>query len=189
MSGRLHARVGIVLSDRPHAPVLAKARGYGVAAEYLDPGRKGARLTPQAEANYVARLKEHGVEWVALAGFFRILGPGFLRAFPERVLNIHPSLLPSFPGLHAQRQAWEYGVKVTGCTVHFVDEGVDTGPIVLQAAVPVRDEDTVETLEQRILAREHELYVEALGVVLSGRYRREGRRVLQSPSLGGSHDA
>jgi phosphoribosylglycinamide formyltransferase-1 len=176
--GRLHPRVGLVLSDHPDAPVLAKARAFGVPARHLDPGRRGARLTPQAEADYVAALRDQGVEWVALAGFMRILGATFLDGFAGHVLNIHPSLLPAFPGLHAQRQAYDYGVKVAGCTVHFVDAGVDTGPIVLQAAVPVRDEDTVESLETRLLAQEHELYVKALNLVVSGRCRIEGRRVV-----------
>lgn len=176
--GRLRARVGLVLSDHPDAPVLAKARAFGVPARHLDPGRPGARLTPQAEADYVAALRDEGVEWVALAGFMRILGATFLDGFAGHVLNIHPSLLPAFPGLHAQRQAHEYGVKVAGCTVHFVDAGVDTGPIVLQATVAVRDEDTVQSLETRLLAQEHELYVKALNLVVSGRCRIEGRRVV-----------
>ncbi len=176
--GRLHARVGLVLSDNPDAPVLEKARSHGVAARHIDPGRKGARLTGEAEAAYVAALREAGVEWVALAGFMRILGPVLLEGYAGHVLNIHPSLLPAFPGLHAQRQAFEYGVKVAGCTVHFVDAGVDTGPVILQRAVPVEDGDRLEDLESRILAREHEIYVDAINLVVSGRYRLEGRRVI-----------
>lgn len=177
-SGRLRGRVALVLSDRPQAPVLAKARAFGVEARYLDPGRPGGRLTPEAEATYVAALREAGVEWIALAGFMRIVGKTLLAAYPERIVNIHPSLLPSFPGLEAQRQALEYGVAVAGCTVHLVNEGVDTGPIVLQAAVPVRAEDTVETLSARILIEEHALYPRALNLLFSGRYRREGRRLI-----------
>ncbi len=179
--GRLHARVGLVLSDRPGAPVLDRAALHQVPARHLDPGRRGARLTPGAEEAYVRALREAGVEWVALAGFMRILGPVFLSAFPGRVVNIHPSLLPAFPGLHAQRQAFEYGVKVAGCTVHLVDEGVDTGPVVAQRAVPVLDDDTPESLESRILEEEHRLYVEALNRLVSGGWRREGRRILPTP--------
>jgi phosphoribosylglycinamide formyltransferase-1 len=177
---RLAARVGLVLSDNPEAGALARAETHRVPARYLDPGRKGARLTPDAEAAYVQAFREAGVEWVALAGFMRILGPVFLGAYEGRVVNIHPSLLPAFPGLHAQRQAHEYGVKVAGCTVHFVDAGVDTGPIVMQRSVPVRDEDSPEDLEARILTREHELYVEALSFLISDGWRIDGRRVVRS---------
>ncbi len=177
---RLAARVGLVLSDNPGAGALARAAEHRVPARHLDPGRKGARLTPDAETAYAAAFREAGVEWVALAGFMRILGPVFLDAYAGRVVNIHPSLLPAFPGLHAQRQAYEYGVKTAGCTVHFVDAGVDTGPIVMQRAVPVRDEDSVEDLEARILAEEHALYLEALALLISGGYRLDGRRVVRS---------
>ncbi len=157
----------------PPAPATASPPATSI------PGRPGARLTPDAETAYVAALREAGVEWVALAGFMRILGDVFLGAFAERVVNVHPSLLPAFPGLHAQRQALEHGVKVAGCTVHFVDRGVDTGPIILQAAVPVRDDDTEETLAARILAEEHRIYPEALGLLIAGTLRRDGRRVLR----------
>jgi phosphoribosylglycinamide formyltransferase-1 len=126
----------------------------------------------------VAALHRAGVELVCLAGFMRLLSPFFIAAFPNRILNIHPSLLPSFPGLEAQRQALEYGVRVSGCTVHFVDENLDAGPIVAQAVVPVRDEDTAESLAARILAEEHRIYSEAVRLVLSGKFRVEGRRVL-----------
>jgi phosphoribosylglycinamide formyltransferase 1 len=176
--GRLRGRIGLVLSDRPDAPVLATAERFGVPARYLDPGRPGARLTPEAEALYVAALREAEVTWLALAGFMRIVGKVLLGAFPGHIVNIHPSLLPAFPGLEAQRQALEYGVKVAGCTVHLVNEGVDTGPIIRQRSVPVTGADTVESLSRRILAEEHLLYVEALNVLLEGRYRIEGRRVL-----------
>jgi phosphoribosylglycinamide formyltransferase-1 len=177
--GRLDARVGLILSDRPDAPVLTAGARHGVPARYMDPGRPGARLTADAETAYVTALRDAGVEWIALAGFMRILGEVLLGAFAERVVNIHPSLLPAFPGLHAQRQALDHGVKIAGCTVHFVDRGVDTGPIVLQAAVPVRDDDSEETLSARILAEEHRIYPEALGLLLAGALRREGRRVLR----------
>jgi phosphoribosylglycinamide formyltransferase-1 len=176
--GRLDAGVALVLSDRADAPVLARAEAHGVPARYLDPGRKGARLTPEAEAAYVQALRDSGVEWIALAGFMRIVGKGLLGAYPDRILNIHPSLLPAFPGLDAQKQAFDYGVKVAGCTVHFVNEGVDTGPIVLQEVVPVMPADTVDALSARILEREHALYVEALNLVMSGNYRLDGRTVL-----------
>jgi phosphoribosylglycinamide formyltransferase-1 len=178
---RLRARVGLVLSDRPEAPVLAKAQSLGVPARYLDPGRPGARLTPEAEARYVHALREAGVEWVALAGFMRIVGKTLLEAFAERMVNIHPSLLPAFPGLEAQKQAFDYGVKVAGCTVHFVNEGVDTGPIIAQRAVPILAEDTSESLAARILEQEHRLYVEALNRVLPGGFRLDGRRVVLPP--------
>ena len=177
-AGRLHARIGLVLSDRPDAQVLEKARAMGVPARYIDPGRKGARLTPEAEGQFVAALQEAGVAWVALAGFMRIVGPVLLAAYPGRIVNIHPSLLPSFPGLDAQRQALEYGVRVTGCTVHLVNEGVDTGPIVLQQAVPVRSTASVESLSARILVEEHALYVQAMNMLLAGAHRLEGRRIL-----------
>lgn len=165
--GDLPARVGLVISDHPDAPVLDRAREFGVPARYVDPRRPGGRLDPAAETEYVEILQDAGVQWVALAGFMRILRGGFLRAFPGRVVNIHPSLLPAFPGLDAQRQALEYGVRVSGCTVHRVDEGVDTGPIVAQRAVPVDPLDTVNTLSSRILEAEHTLYVEALRSLLA----------------------
>ena len=155
----------------------AKVTADRVEALYLDPGRPGARIAPEAEAAYVRALRARGVEWIALAGFLRIVGRALLDAFPGRILNIHPSLLPAFPGLDAQGQAWRHGVKVAGCTVHFVDAGVDTGPIVLQAAVPVRDDDDEAALRARILDREHAIYVEALRLAVTGRLRREGRRV------------
>ena len=125
-----------------------------------------------------AELHKHGVDLVCLAGFMRLLSAGFIREFPNRILNIHPSLLPAFPGLDAQHQALEHGVKITGCTVHFVDEDLDAGPIVIQAAVPVLDDDTEETLSARILKQEHRIYSEAIGIVIAGKYRVEGRRVL-----------
>jgi len=176
--GRLNGRIALVLSDRPEAPVLEVCRRFNVPARYLDPGRKGARLTPEAEAQYVGALRDAGVEWVALAGFMRIVGPELLNTYAGRIVNIHPSLLPAFPGLDAQRQALEYGVRVAGCTVHLVNEGVDTGPIVLQQPVPVLPTDTVDSLSARILEEEHGLYVRALNLLLKGNYRIEGRRIL-----------
>lgn len=126
----------------------------------------------------VSELQNSGVELVCLAGFMRLLTPVFCRAFPLRALNIHPSLLPAFPGLDAQKQALEHGAKISGCTVHFVDEGLDSGPIILQAGVPVLDEDTEQTLAARILVEEHRIYSEAIGMILSGRWRLDQRRVL-----------
>lgn len=175
--GRLRARIAVVLSDNPEAGVLAHARAAGIEALHIDPGRPGARIAAAQEQAYVDALLARGVAWVALAGFMRILGPTLLAGYPGRILNIHPSLLPAFPGLHAQRQALEHGVKLAGCTVHFVDAGVDTGPIVAQAAVPVLDHDTEESLSARILEQEHRVYADALDAVLSGTARREGRRV------------
>jgi phosphoribosylglycinamide formyltransferase 1 len=134
-------------------------------------------LREEYDRRLVAELEEHGVELVCLAGFMRLLTAEFCRAFPLRALNIHPSLLPAFPGLDAQKQALDHGAKISGCTVHFVDEGLDGGPIILQAAVPVLDHDTVETLAARILTEEHRIYSEAIGIVLSGRWRMAGRRV------------
>ena len=179
-SGDLAARVGLLVSDDSPAPALALGERLGVRTRYLDPGRPGARLTPQAEDQYVQAMQDAGVELLVLAGFMRILGPGLLAAFEGRILNIHPSLLPAFPGLQAQRQALDHGVKITGCTVHFVDAGVDTGPIVAQAAVPVHDDDSEESLAARVLEAEHRLYPEALRRVLSGVHR-DGRRVLTTP--------
>jgi phosphoribosylglycinamide formyltransferase-1 len=127
-----------------------------------------------------AELHKHGVDLVCLAGFMRLLSAGFIREFPNRILNIHPSLLPAFPGLDAQHQALTHGVKITGCTVHFVDEDLDAGPILIQAPVPVRDDDTEETLSARILTQEHRIYAEAIAIVIAGQYRVEGRRVVLS---------
>ena len=173
------ARVGIVIADRERAPALARADAAGVPAVFLDP--KGYEDRAAYDAALSERLERAGVELVCLAGFMRILGPAFVRAWRGRVMNIHPALLPAFPGLHAQRQALEYGVKVAGATVHFVDEGVDSGPIILQAAVPVEPDDTEETLSARILAEEHRLYPEAVRLYAEGRLQVEGRRVRVLP--------
>lgn len=153
-----NTRVGVVLSDKPEATILERARAVGTPARYIDPGPFKTKLDPEAEARYIAALREHGVEVVVLAGFMRIIHAGLLAAFPHRIVNIHPSLLPAFPGLAAWKQAVEYGVKVSGCTVHFVDEQIDHGPILGQATVPVYAEDTPETLHARIQDQEHVLY-------------------------------
>jgi phosphoribosylglycinamide formyltransferase-1 len=183
--GEIPARVAVVVSDNPAAAALERARRAGVPAVFVDPrGRKKRDF----EAEISRILKEHGVELVCLAGYMRVLGRSFLEEWEGRVLNIHPSLLPAFPGLEAQRRAWEYGVKVAGCTVHFVVPEVDAGPIVLQAAVPVLGDDTPETLASRILEQEHRMYVQAIRLYAEGRLRVEGRRVIILPPPGGRDD-
>jgi phosphoribosylglycinamide formyltransferase 1 len=168
--------VALVLSDMADAGILSRAQERHIPARCLPPGQYRTRLDQQAEQAYVAALQEARVEWVVLAGFMRILKGPFLRAFARRVINIHPSLLPAFPGLEAWKQALEYGVKVTGCTVHLVDEGVDTGPIVTQQTVPVLDDDTPGTLHARIQQAEHALYPAAIAALAGGRITVEGRR-------------
>lgn len=174
-AGKIPARIAVVISNRAEAPGLERARQLGLEARFISAKGKD-RETYDREV--VAMLQEFRVDLVCLAGFMRILSPAFVRAFPQRILNIHPALLPAFPGLEAQEQALEYGVKFSGCTVHLVDEGVDTGPIVAQAVVPVLDDDTPETLAARILKEEHRIYSEAICLVLSRHTRIEGRRVL-----------
>ncbi len=174
-AGRCPARVAVVVSDRAGARALDRARAAGVKAVHLDPHVYPARAA--FDRTVLAVLAEHAVELVCLAGYMRLLSPAFVAACRGRILNVHPALLPAFPGLHAQRQALEYGVKVAGATVHLVDEGVDTGAIVLQAAVPVLEGDTEETLAARILAEEHRLYPEAIRLYAEGRLEIVGRRV------------
>ena len=170
------ARVRLVLSDQPQAAGLALARARGIETAVVE--RRG-RTREEHEREVVRVLGGHGIELVCLAGYMRLLSPVFLEEFGGRVLNIHPSLLPAFPGLDAQRQALEHGVRVSGCTVHFVDETLDGGPIVTQRVVPVLDSDTPEALAARILAEEHAAYPEALALVCGGRYEVVGRRVLR----------
>ena len=174
-AGRLEAEIAAVISNRPEARGLEIARERGLPATCI-PSKGVAR--EEYDRSVVAELKRCGVELVCLAGFMRLLSAEFCRAFPMRILNIHPSLLPAFPGLDAQKQALEHGVKITGCTVHFVDEQLDHGSIILQAAVPVLDGDTVESLAARILVEEHRIYSDAIRMVLSERWRMEGRRVI-----------
>ena len=169
------AEIALVISNREGAPGLESAKARGIPARVIP--SKGLEREAY-DRLVVAELQRARVELVCLAGFMRLLSPYFIAAFPQRILNIHPSLLPSFPGLEAQRQALEYGVKVSGCTVHLVDENLDAGPIVAQAVVPVRDGDTAETLAARILAEEHRIYTEAVRLILSGNYRLEGRRLV-----------
>jgi phosphoribosylglycinamide formyltransferase-1 len=175
-SGELDARVAIVISNEPQAAGLAAARARGIATEVID---HRASATREAHDRLMAgALERAGVGLVCLAGYMRRLSGWFVERFRGRILNIHPSLLPAFPGLDVQRAAIEAGAKVSGCTVHFVDEGVDTGPILLQAVVPVRDDDTPESLAARILVEEHRLYSRAIALYFSGRLRIVGRRVL-----------
>src|SRR5437867_12154567 len=177
-SGKLQADIAVVISNVETAPGLESARARGLNAVYL-PSRQRQREDFDREAVQV--LKKHDASLVVLAGFMRILGRVFLEAFPYGILNIHPSLLPAFPGTEAQRQALEYGAKFSGCTVHFVDDALDGGPIILQSAVPILSDDTVETLSARILKEEHRIYSEAIDLVLSGRCEIQGRRVVISP--------
>jgi phosphoribosylglycinamide formyltransferase-1 len=174
--GRLRgADIAIVISNKADAPGIAAAAERGLPARVIE--ARGRRRAEHDE-EIIACLREHRVDLVCLAGYMRLLSPDFVRAFPQRILNIHPSLLPAFPGLDAQRQALEYGVRVSGCTVHFVDEELDHGVIVLQKTVPVLDEDTAESLASRILEQEHLAYPEAIARVLSGEYEIVGRRHL-----------
>jgi phosphoribosylglycinamide formyltransferase 1 len=174
--GRIpNAEIAIVISNREDAPGLERARPRRIPALAI-PSKGLERETYDRQV--AAALEEKKVDLICLAGYLRVLSPYFVRAFPRRILNIHPSLLPAFPGLEAQRQALEHGAKFSGCTVHFVDEQLDAGPIILQAAVPIEDSDTVDTLSARILREEHRIYTEAVRIVLEGRYRIEGRRVL-----------
>jgi phosphoribosylglycinamide formyltransferase 1 len=171
------AEIAIVVSNREGAAGIDKAKDRGISTRVIP--SKGLEREPY-DRQVVAVLREHGVDLICLAGYMRLLSPYFVASFPNRILNIHPSLLPSFPGLESQRQALEYGVKIAGCTVHFVDENLDAGPIVLQAAIPVHDADTEATLSERILAEEHRIYSEAVKIVLEGKYKIAGRRVVRA---------
>ena len=177
-NGRIpNAEIAIVISNREGAPGIERAQARGINSRVIP--SKGLEREAY-DRQVVEVLHEHKVDLVCLAGYMRLLSPYFVAAFPQRILNIHPSLLPSFPGLESQRQALEYGVKFAGCSVHFVDENLDAGPIVLQAVVPVKDDDTVETLSERILREEHRIYSEAVRIVLEGKFKIEGRRVLHA---------
>jgi phosphoribosylglycinamide formyltransferase-1 len=183
-AGRIpNAEIAIVLSNREGAPGIERARARKIDARAIP--SKG--LEREAYDKLVmAALEEKKIDLVCLAGYMRLLSPQFVAAFRGRILNIHPSLLPAFPGLESQRQALEHGAKFAGCTVHFVDENLDAGPIVMQAVVPIEDRDTPETLSERILREEHRIYTEAVRIVLEGRYRIEGRRVLITPERAGA---
>jgi phosphoribosylglycinamide formyltransferase 1 len=177
-AGAMEAEIAVVISSRADAPGLESARKRRINAVCIP--SKG--LDREAyDLLLLEELHKRSVDFVCLAGFLRLLSATFIRQYPNRILNIHPSLLPAFPGLDAQHQAIEHGVKIAGCTVHFVDEELDAGPIILQTAVPVLDGDTVETLSARILRQEHHLYSEALRLILSGAFRIEGRRVIAAP--------
>jgi phosphoribosylglycinamide formyltransferase 1 len=173
---KIVAEIALVISDVENAGILSHAKARGLPARYLPPGPFRTKLDEVTEQTYIAALREAKVDLIVLAGFMRILKGEFLRAFPGRVVNIHPSLLPAFPGLHAWKQALDYGVKFTGCTVHYVDQGVDTGPIIGQQVVPVMDQDTPETLHERIQQAERVLYPAVVGQLALGRIAIQGRR-------------
>ena len=175
-AGKLHAEIAIVISNRADAPGLESAKRRGLNAQLIP--SKG-RVREEHDADVIMALKHAQVDLICLAGYMRLLSPEFIRAFPNRIINIHPSLLPAFPGMDAQKQALEYGVKVTGCTVHFVDEHLDHGAIILQRTVPVLDGDDVHSLSARILEQEHTAYSEAIALLLSGQVEIQGRTVVR----------
>ncbi len=178
-AGRIPAQIALVLSDLAEAPILLRARERNIPAHFIAPGKFRTKLDEQAEAAFTEALRAARVDLIALAGFMRVLKGEFLRAFEGRIVNIHPSLLPSFPGLEAWKQALDYGVKVTGCTVHFVDAGVDSGPIIGQQTVAVEDADTPEALHQRIHSAEHELYPKCVAAIARGEITVKGRKVFR----------
>jgi len=173
--GTIPGQVAVVISDNPGAYALQRAKDANIPAFCVDPS--GFNTKEDYEEKISNLLKEYGVQLVCLAGYMRLVGPVMLKEFANRIINIHPALLPAFPGLHAQEQAWNYGVKYSGCTVHFVDEGMDTGPIILQSVVPVMQDDTPASLAERILEQEHIIYPEAVRLFLEGRLRIKGRKV------------
>lgn len=176
-NGSLPVEIGLVVSDNPDAFGLKRAEKAGIKAQYIPPGPKRTVLSPEAEEKYITALKEAGCELVCLAGFMRVIKDKILAAFPGRVLNIHPSLLPAFPGLEAWKQALNYGVRFTGCTVHLVEKGVDTGPVIMQAVVPVLPNDTTKTLLNRIHQQEHIIYPMAIKLFAEKRLKISGRQV------------
>jgi len=178
-AGRIPGQVALVISDVENAGILERARERYIPSYFISPGPFRTKLDPAAESAYAAKLIEADVNLVALAGFMRVLKDDFLGAFQGRIVNIHPSLLPAFPGLAAWKQALDYGVKFAGCTVHYVDAGVDSGPIISQKAVPVLDDDTPETLHVRIHAAEHELYPECIAAIANDSLEVRGRRVMR----------
>ena len=181
-AGRLDAEVRVALADVPDAKILDRAKRHGIPCQYLDCAPWKTKLEGPAEDRCIEILKDAGVDTVVLAGFMRIVKPKLLAAFPNRVLNIHPALLPAFPGVHSWTQALDYGCKVAGVTVHFVDGGTDTGPIIVQKAVPVLEDDTPETLHARIQVEEHKAFPEALALLAAGRLSVQGRRVRIDPA-------
>jgi phosphoribosylglycinamide formyltransferase-1 len=174
-AGRINAEVAVVISDQEDAFALERARKAGIPAVHVNPRKFVSR--EDYERAVLEQLKGHGVALVCLAGYMKLVGRILLEAYPNRIMNIHPALLPAFPGLHGQEQAWQYGVKFSGCTVHFVDDGMDTGSIILQAVVPVYDNDTADILAARILEQEHRIYPEAIGLFADGRLNVNGRKV------------
>ena len=183
-SGKLHADISIVISNRADAPGIESARRRGLNALVI-PSR--GKVREEHDREVVAALRDHEVDLVCLAGYMRLLSPWFVQQFPNRILSIHPSLLPAFPGLNAQKQAFDYGVTVSGCTVHFVDENLDHGAIILQKTVPVLPEDDEHTLAARILQEEHVAYTEAIRIALEGSYQIIGRRVVMHKTLVSGH--
>ncbi len=177
-AGAVPAEIALVVSDLATAGILERAAQRGLSARFMDPGPFRTKLGPEAEAQYVQAFRAAEVDLIVLAGFMRVLKSEFLNAFAGRIVNIHPSLLPAFPGLEAWNQALEYGVKFTGCTVHFVEAGVDSGPVIGQRVVPVLANDTPESLHQRIQVAEHELYPECIGLLARGAVKLQGRRVI-----------
>jgi len=175
--GTLNAEIRCILSDVENAPILERARKHGIPAIYFDCAPFKTKLDGEAEQNVLQTLKKHGANFVALAGFMRIVKEGLLNAFAGRIINIHPSLLPSFPGLDGGKQAFNYGVKFTGCTVHFVDAGVDTGAIINQKCIAIEDSDTLESMMKKLHAQEHIAYPEALQWIAQERLRQDGRRI------------
>ncbi|HVU27330.1 MAG TPA: phosphoribosylglycinamide formyltransferase [Verrucomicrobiae bacterium] len=175
---KIPAQIGIVLSDVESAGILARARERKIPAQFVSPGKFRTKLDEDAEREFVRILRDAKVDLIVLAGFMRVLKGDFLRVFENRIVNVHPSLLPSFPGLESWKQALDHGVKVAGCTVHFVDAGVDSGAIIGQQTVPVLDDDTPESLHQRIHAAEHELYPKCVAAIARGQIVTQGRRVI-----------
>ena len=173
--GKIEGRISIVISDNSDAYALKRAKQYNIDTRYIN--FKSYKNREDYDKEIIKALEEKKIDLVVLAGYMRILSPFFINAYKNKIMNIHPALLPSFPGLHAQRQAVEYGAKVSGCTVHFVDEGVDLGPIVLQKSVEVKDDDTEELLAERILKEEHQIYPKAIQLFSEGRLMIEGRRI------------
>ncbi|HWJ03865.1 MAG TPA: phosphoribosylglycinamide formyltransferase, partial [Verrucomicrobiae bacterium] len=176
--GKLDAKVGVVITDKPEAYALERAKNHNIPRAYVNPKQYTSKS--EYEIEVVQILNENRVELVVLAGYMRLVESVLLKGFPNRIMNIHPALLPSFPGAHGQRDAVNYGVRFSGCTVHFVDEGMDTGPIILQAVVPVMQDDDEDSLAARIIQEEHKIYSQAIQLYAKGRLRIEGRRALIS---------